>query len=303
VFRDDWLPLWSPPGRGVRGYLVQPDRHGYQCHSTCSADSAHDSCVKLGSKLENSALVASVNLLLAIAAFLSFIFPRFSGWGLGLIPITVLILMIAGLLILRDLWKTGTRLRAVFAVLLCLPVVMLYMILAVWEGPLYVVAEVTAPLRLRIQGPAGVHGLEIYGPDHQQAEWTDDDVGLVWRFEWSDSRRFPPMKVDFSYGQPPAGFDQKIVPPGSMSPPPLDPNLTYTLLVQPGMGMPEYFSLHGGQITRSKPDPKICWGGLTVPDRAPAIVRVDCVTRKSLPMPQRALDRLKAYQERRIPFY
>jgi len=257
----------------------------------------HHSGVKLGSKLLNSALVASVNLLLAISAFLSFTFPRFSAWGFGLIPLTFLILIITGLLVLRDLWKAGTRLRAVFAVLLCLPVLMLYGILTVWEGPLYVEARAATPLKFRIQGPAGFHGLEIYGPDHQQAEWTSDDIGLVWRLVWADSQRFPPVKVEFPYGAPPVGFV------GPTSPPPLDPNLTYTLRVQPSMGMPEYFSLHGAQITKYTPDPKACWGVLPVSNRTPATVRVDCVTGKPLPMSQRALDRLKGYQERGIPSF
>ena len=263
----------------------------------------HHLSMKVAPKLENSACVASVNLLLALTSFLCFTFPRFSDWGRRLIPVTFLILTVTAILLLRDIWRSGTRIRALFAFLLSLPVLAFYGILMVWEGPLYVAVEPGTPVRFRIQGPSGFHGLEIYGPDHRLAEWTDDDIGFVWGFAWTRPHSFPPMELAFFYAELPVGFAQKTVPLGSMSPPPLDPTVTYTLCVQPGMGMPEYYSLHGAQIGEYKADPSVCWGTITVEGRSPATVRVDCVTRKPLPMSQRATDRLKAYQERKLPYF
>jgi hypothetical protein len=266
-------------------------------------NSFHYCFVKLGSKFTNSALVASVNLFLAVVVFLSFMFPRFANWGFGLVPVTVTLLVIAGCFFVRDLWKAGTRLRAVFALLLSLPVVALYMMLAVWEGPLYVSVTAAMPPRFCVQGPSGLQGLEIYGPDRQRAEWIGDDIGLIWGFEWTNAKRFPPKQVEFSYGQTPAGFGQEAALGEHPTPSLLDPNLTYMLSVSPGMGMPENFLLVGTQLTPYKPDPKVCWGQLLVLNRPAATVRVDCITRKPLPMSQRANDRLKAYQEGRIPFF
>jgi hypothetical protein len=266
-------------------------------------NSFHYRFVKLGFKLANSALVASVTLLLAVVTFLSFMFPRFANWGFKLVPVTVPLLVITGCLLVRDLGKVGTRLRAILAFLLCLPVLALYMILSVWEGPLYVSVTTATPLRFRVQGPSGLQGLEIYGPDHQRAEWIGDDLGLVWSFEWTNADRFPPMQVDFSYGQAPVGFGQETAVVKRPTPPPLDPNLTYVLLVKPAMGMLEYFSLLSAKIAQDNPNPNVCWGQLPILDRPPATVRIDCITRKPLSMSQRAKDRLKAYQERKIPFF
>lgn len=263
----------------------------------------HHLAMKVPSNLANSALVASVNLLLALTSFLCFIFPRFSDSGRRLIPVTFLILIVTAILFLRDVWRSGTRIRAILAFLLSLPVFAFYGILMVWEGPLYVAVKPGTPIRFHIQGPSGFHGLEIYGPDHRLAEWTGDDIGFVWGFAWSKAHSFPPMELEFSYAELPLGFAQKAVPPGPASPPPLDPAVTYTLCVQPGMGMPEYYSLHGAQIGEYRADPSVCWGALAVKGRSPATVRVDCVTRRPLPMSQRAIDRLKAYQERKLPYF
>lgn len=178
-----------------------------------------------------------------------------------------------------------------------------YALLSVWEGPLYVEARAEAPIRFRVQGPAGFHAFEVFGPDRRLAEWTSDDIGLLWDFTCKDPRRFPPMKLDFSYGNVPTGFQQKTFQAGAVAAPLLDPNVTYLLRVQPAMGMPETYSLRGSQIAEFEVDPTMCWGSLPVDGQLPAIVRVDCTTRKALPMSARGVDRLKAYQERRLPFF
>lgn len=263
----------------------------------------HHLTMKLPPKLGNSALVAFANLFLAFIAFLSFMFPRFSLWGRSLVPVTFLVLIVTAILLLRDVWRSGTRMRALFALLLCLPVLAFYGILAVWEGPLYVRVKPGTPLRFDVRGPSGFHGLEIYGPNHHLAEWTSDDIGFVWGFVWNRQPAFPPMDSEFSYGELPVGFAQKIVPLGPVSPPVLDPTATYTLVIDPAMGMPEYYSLQGAQVGEYKADLSVCWGSLPVVGRTPATVRVDCVTRKPLPMSPRATDRLKAYQDHKLPYY
>jgi hypothetical protein len=259
--------------------------------------------MKVVSKLKNLAFVASVNLILAITSFLCFVFPRFSPWGRRLIPVTFIILILTGILFLRDVWRSGSRTRALLALGLCLPVLALYGILMVWEGPLYVGVKPGTPMRFQVRGPSGFFGLEIYGPDHHLVEWTSDDIGFVWGLAWNKSPAFPPMDSEFSYGELPAGFAQKTSELGPASLPVLDATATYTLVVQPAMGMPEYYSLHDGLIGKYEADPSVCWGALAVDGRTPATVRVDCVTHKPLPMSQRARDRLQAYQEHRLPYF
>jgi hypothetical protein len=80
----------------------------------------------------------------------------------------------------------------------------------------------------------------------------------------------------------------------------------YTVVVQPDMGMPEHFTLHGGSLIKAQDEyaAPVCWAPLNVPGRSdPAYVRVDCETKKSLPMSQRGQARLKAYEEKRIVYY
>lgn len=88
--------------------------------------------------------------------------------------------------------------------------------------------------------------------------------------------------------------------------PPLDPNVTYTVVVQPAMGMPEYFTLRDRSLTKAEDEyvTSVCWGPLSVPGRSdPAYVRVDCETKKPLGMSERGQARLKAYQEKRLVYY
>jgi hypothetical protein len=155
----------------------------------------------------------------------------------------------------------------------------------------------------QLRGAAGVHGFEIYGPDRRLAEWTGDDIGFLWGFAWDEPSKFPPVNLEFSYGIVPPGFQGRMSSLGVHDALPLDSNLVYTLHVQPAEGMPEYYSLHGSQIAPYKPDPTICWGSMPVEGRPSATVRVDCNTQKPLPMTPRAMERLKAYGEQKLPFF
>ena len=250
----------------------------------------------------NSATVASINLLLGLAAFLCLLFPRFTDWGLKIISVTFFAVILTAILFLRDLWNSGSRLRALAGLLLSLPMLLLYGLLAVWEGPLYVTTKGEAPIMFRVQGAAGFHGFEIYGPDTRRAEWTSDEVGFIWGFAWESPRQFPPMKLEFSCGTVPRGFQEKksMLAVALLV---LDPEVTYTLHLQPAMGMPEYYSLHGSQIAEYKPDLTVCWGSLPVGGRPPATVRVDCATRKPLPMSRRGMDRIRDYQQGKLVFF
>lgn len=209
------------------------------------------------------------------------------------------------ILSLPDLWKRTTRRRGFLALLLCLPVLLFFLQLVQWEGPLYMSVLAEEPIEFRIDGAAGFYGLALYGPEHQKAEWRGDDIGVVWSFNWNRYGKFPLMKARVEYGVLPPGYVQTS-PAGNTPPPPLDPEATYTLVLDPAMGMTQYRILHGHLIseTRTEFGSNVCWGPLNVPGRSdPAYVRVDCNTHAPLPMSKRAQDRLKAYQEKRLAFY
>jgi hypothetical protein len=182
----------------------------------------HHGFMNLASKLQNSAIIAAANLALATAAFISFVYPRFSSLGFKVLPAIFLVLVATLGLVVRDLWRSGTRGRAVLALLLCLPVLFLFGELTVWEGPLYVSAQPATPLRFQVRGPAGFWGLKILRSDHQEAERGSDGTEWVWTIEWMNVQRFPPMQLEFSYGTPPPGYQ------GWTAPPPLDPSVTYS---------------------------------------------------------------------------
>lgn len=257
--------------------------------------------MKIASHLSNSAVIAFFNLLFGVAALLSFLYPRFTSVGLVLVRATFIVLVSAAVLAIRDLLRSGTRLRALLALALCVPVLMLYALLAVWEGPLYVAAKGAKTTSFEILGASGLYGFKIYGPDRRLAEWSSDEVGLLWGFESDHSERFAPTKLEFTYGVAPRGFRQILT--ASPIPTALDSATTYTLRVQPAMGMEEVYSLHAATITAYQPDLSICWGPLPVEARPAATVRVDCATHQPLPMTSRGLERMKAYRDGKIPWF
>lgn len=208
--------------------------------------------MNLGSKLQNSALNALVNLGLATSAFFSFLYPRFSNWGFDVVRVIALLLIATVCLCVRDLWRSGTRGRAVVALLLCLPVLFLFGELTVWEGPLYISAKPTTPLRFQVRGPSGFWGLIIYRSERQASERTRDNSEVMWEIEWINVRRFPSMHLEFPYGTPPAGYQS------TKSPLPLDPKVAYTLIIRPAMGPWRCYSLQGGDITEYSQYPDIC---------------------------------------------
>ncbi|MFZ0307001.1 MAG: hypothetical protein WAL89_02420 [Candidatus Sulfotelmatobacter sp.] len=252
------------------------------------------------SRIGGSLLVAAVNVALAAVAFTLFVFPRFTAIG-GLLSLLIMLLLIVDLaLVLRDLWGSGTRLRAVFAVVLWLPILFLFLMILQWEGPLYVAVEHYPP-HFQVRGLSMFCGLGIYGPEQEDPEWFGDDIGLIWSIQHNSGPH--PFEADFAYGGVPAGFVQQI-PSEKHTPPPLDPNVNYKLAVNRCMGGPQYFTLQSPAITEYKSNPNVCWGNLKVPERNSTVwVRADCNTRQPLPMSDRAKERLKAYRERRIPFY
>jgi hypothetical protein len=170
-----------------------------------------------------------------------------------------------------------------------------------WEGPLYASASGNPPL-FQIRGAASFCGLQIYSPEHDKAEWSEDDIGLVWSIDHAP-RHFP-VNAEFTYGKVPPKFGQRF-PAGNVLPSPLDPAVTYKVEMERCMGGPQTFSLRGLALTEYQANPNVCWGGLKVSERQnhPAWVRVDCKTQQPLPMSQRAEQRLEAYRENRIPFY
>lgn len=251
-------------------------------------------------RLTNSLLLSEVNVAIAALALLCFVFPRFTELG-GLLCLLLLLLFVFDIiLVLRDLFRSGTRGRAVFAALVWLPVLFFLLMIPQWKGPLYVGLKGDPPT-FQVRGMAMFCGLDIYSPEHDKAEWRDDNVGLVWSIDHSP-RNFP-IAERFAYGEVPSGFFQ-TTPAANMAPPPLDPALTYTLVVGRCMGGPQYLSLQGLVLSQYKPNPDVCWGELKVPERQnPAWVRVDCKTRQPIPMSERAKERLKAYRENRVTFY
>jgi hypothetical protein len=251
----------------------------------------HDSDVEIRREPDSSLLWALVNLAFTTFTFLALYAVRFSGIGIWLVKFVFLGFLGTILFSIRDLCRSKTRGRGFIALLLCLPVLMFFGILTVREGPLYVSVANSRIPEFQVDGAAGFYGLRIYSPEHQKAEWRGDDVGLVWSFDWQ-GQRFPPMGLRFAYGALPAGFSQRAPLSG--------------VVVQPGMGMPEHFTLHGGSLIKAKDEyaAPVCWAPLNVPGRSdPAYVRADCETKKSLPMSQRGQDRLKAYEQKRIVYY
>lgn len=250
-------------------------------------------------KFTNSLSVAAVNALLAAVAFVLFAFPRFTNIGHNICLLILLLLIIDIVLVLRDLLRSGTRGRAIVAVLLWLPIFFLWAMIMQWEGPLYVAATGDQPV-FQMRGLAGLCGVDIYDTERQRAEWPSDDIDLLWSI--SHKMRFP-FEAKFKYGEVPSGFAQ-VTPPDGTSPPPLKVNVTYELVLRRCMGGPQYLSLNGDSISEYKSDPNVCWGELKLPERQnPAYVRVDCKTRQPLAMSKRAAERLKAYRDNRIPFY
>jgi hypothetical protein len=259
--------------------------------------------VDLSKKLVNSLFWSIGNLILVTATFSSFS-TRFSGLGISLVKVVFAVLAVTAALSIRDICSTQTRGRGFLALLLCVPILMFFGILTVWEGPLQVHATGTEPIKFKIDGPAGFHGFSVYSSEHGNAEWLGDEIGLVWSFGWQ-KRSFPPMQIQFAYGALPSGYSQ-VIPASDTVPPRLDPEAAYRIVVSPGMGTPEYFTLRGSSLTKSNNEfgDDVCWGQLNVAGQNnPASVRVNCGTRQFLPMSPRAQDRLKAYREKRIFSY
>lgn len=252
-------------------------------------------------RLTNPLLFAAANLALCVISFFFFFFPWFTGWGFWTGRLVLLVLLVTVALSVRGLWKRSFRGGALGALLLCVPVVLFFMFLMVWEGPLY--ASVGKAGDFHVRGLADFCGLGIYGPEHDNPEWFSDDVGLIWSFEWTGQEsRFCPPQTHFSYGRAPSGFRQ-TTPADGVTPPPLDPNLKYTLVLNRGAGGPQNLTLRGWALSEYTTNSEVCWGQIPVPGRDPAMVRIDCTNHKPLPMSQRAQARLKAYQEKRIVFY
>lgn len=253
---------------------------------------------------DSSLLWSLGNLAFATTTFLALYTARFSGIGIWLIKFVFVGFLGTVLLSIRDLSRSKTRGQGFIALLLCLPVLMFFGLLTVWEGALYVSIANSSVPEFQVDGAAGFHGLRIYSPEHQKAEWRGDNVGLVWSFDWQGDR-FPPMGLRVVYGALPTGYSQRA-PMSGVAPQALDPEVSYTVVVQPVMGMPEHFTLHRGSLVKAQDEfaAAVCWAPLSVPGRSdPAYVRVDCETKEFLPISQRGRDRLKAYQEKRIVYY
>jgi hypothetical protein len=251
-----------------------------------------------------SLLWALGNLAIVTIAFLALYTVRFSVVGIFFIRFVFVGLLGTVVFSIRDLWKHNTRWQGFIALLLCLPVLMFFGLLTVWEGPLYVSVSGSTTPDFQVDGASGFHGLQIYGPDHSKAEWRGDDIGLVWSFDWPKPDRFPPMRLRFGYGTVPTGYLQKAPLIGAT--PMLDPDVTYTVVIQPAMGTPEYFTLHGKSLKKAEDEyaTLVCWAPLSVPGRSDAAyVRMDCQTKKLLAMSERGQTRLKDYQEKRLVYY
>jgi hypothetical protein len=251
--------------------------------------------------MTNSLLISAVNVALVAITFIFLVFPRFTRWAQFLSLVIVILTAIDVVLVLRDLWRSGTRGRAVGAIVLWLPVLFLVSMVNQWEGPLYASASGNPP-GFQIRGAASFCGLEIYSPEQDKAEWYGDDIGLVWSIDHATTRHFP-VNAEFTYGKVPPEFVQRI-PAGNVLPPPLDPAVTYKVVMERCMGGPQNFSLRGLALAEYKANPDVCWGELKIAERQnPAWVRVDCKTHEPLSMSQRAKQRLQAYRENRIPSY
>ncbi|HVZ15848.1 MAG TPA: hypothetical protein VG897_01930 [Terriglobales bacterium] len=249
--------------------------------------------------LINSLYVAIANIALTIIAFLLFIFPRFTNIGGKVCLLILLVVAVDAVLVIRDLFRSGTRVRAVIAVLFWFPVAFLFLMVMQWEGPLYTAVSGNPPV-FDIRGLSGVCSVDVYGPEQENAEWFGDAIGLRWSID--HTLRFP-FEATFKYGEVPLGFRQ-LTPAGNATAQTLSPDVTYKVVLGRCMGGPQYLSLHGNSISEYKPNPNICWGELKIPEReSSAYVRVDCKTHQPLPMSQRAEARLKQYREKHIPAY
>jgi hypothetical protein len=102
-----------------------------------AAHTDHHGFMSLGTKLQNSAIIAFVNLAMAIAAFVSFVYPRFSNLGFKLVPVILFVLLATLCLCVRDFLRRRIP-QAVLALFHCLPVLFLFSQLMQWEGPLYI---------------------------------------------------------------------------------------------------------------------------------------------------------------------
>lgn len=197
-------------------------------------------------KVSSSLFWALGNIALTVTIFVALYTVRFSGIGIWLLKIVLLGLLGTIVFSIRDIFTKGTRMRAVFAILLCLPVLAFFELLSVWEGPLYVSATGSTLPQFQIDGAAGFYGLQIYDPG-SKAESRDGDNGLIWSVAWQGGRKFPPMRLRFAYGTAPAGYAQ-TAPTFA-----LNPTVTYRVTVQPAMGTDEYFTLRGGSIRKAGP--------------------------------------------------
>lgn len=210
--------------------------------------------VNLRSALTNSTFISLLNLILATVAFVSFVVPKFSNWGFKIVPIVVLLFIVTVVFFVRDLWRRETRARAILTFWFCVPVLLFFGQLMQWEGPLDVAVASEAPLKFRIQGPAGFHGLEILDNGPRDA---DGRARLLWAIEWQHLREFPPMELEVDYGRLPEGFARKDN--GNSIPASLSPTTTYAVIVRPAMGTIRCYSLRGSQIIEYKPYPKACF--------------------------------------------
>jgi hypothetical protein len=196
--------------------------------------------------LFNSLLVAGENVALASVAFLMFVFPRFTRIGGTLCLLIIVVLVFDAGLVVLDLFRSsGTRIRAVIAVLLWLPIAFLFLMMMQWEGPLYAAAEGNPPV-FEVRGLSGICGVDVYSPVRGNAEWRDNNRRPLWSIH--ATARFA-FEARFKYGEVPPGF-QQITPGGNSSPPALDPNVTYRLVLGRCMGGPQYLSLHGDSISK-----------------------------------------------------
>lgn len=95
-------------------------------------------------------ILAVGNLILAGATFASF-FTSLSSQGISLLKFVFAALVVTGALAIRDLCGSKTRLSAGAALLLCVPILMFFGLLEVWEGPLYVSVTGGAPINFKVK--------------------------------------------------------------------------------------------------------------------------------------------------------
>jgi hypothetical protein len=231
-------------------------------------DSLVASDVEIRREPHSSLLWALGTLAFTTVTFLALYIVRFSGIGIWLVKFVFLGLLGTVLFSIRDFCRSKTRGRSFLAFLLCLSVLMFFGLLTVWEGPLYGSVGGSSTPEFQVDGASGFHGIEIYGPEHSNAEWHGDDIGLIGSFDWQSPDKFPPMQLRFTYPTLPRGYSQKA--PLVDATPALDPNATYTVVIRPAMSMPEYFTLHGEALTKAQNEyaAPVCWAPRSVPGRS-----------------------------------